>query len=59
VQLAIAGTGPMNYLILIGHVDLLPRMLKKSPSRKRTGGAIHLACASIGTALDHRATRVA
>jgi predicted nucleic acid-binding protein len=29
LQLVIADTGPINYLILIGHVDLLPRMFEK------------------------------
>ncbi len=29
MQLVIADTGPINYLILIGHVDLLPRMFER------------------------------
>ena len=29
MQLVIADTGPINYLILIGHVDLLPRMFAR------------------------------
>jgi predicted nucleic acid-binding protein len=29
VQLVIADTGPVNYLILIGHIDLLPRLFDK------------------------------
>jgi predicted nucleic acid-binding protein len=29
VRLVIADTGPINYLILIGHVDLLPRMFER------------------------------
>ena len=29
MRLVIADTGPVNYLILIGHIDLLPRMLER------------------------------
>jgi predicted nucleic acid-binding protein len=29
VRLVIADTGPVNYLILIGHIDLLPRMFER------------------------------
>ncbi len=29
MQLVIADTGPINYLILIGHIDLLPRLFGK------------------------------
>ncbi len=29
MQLVIADTGPINYLILIGHVDLLPRLFER------------------------------
>jgi len=29
VRLVIADTGPINYLILIGHVDLLPRLFER------------------------------
>jgi predicted nucleic acid-binding protein len=29
VRLVIADTGPINYLILIGHIDLLPRMFER------------------------------
>jgi predicted nucleic acid-binding protein len=29
VRLAIADTGPVNYLILIGHIDLLPALFEK------------------------------
>jgi predicted nucleic acid-binding protein len=29
VRLVIADTGPVNYLILIGHIDLLPRMFEQ------------------------------
>ena len=29
MQLVIADTGPINYLILIGHVDLLPHMFER------------------------------
>lgn len=29
MQLVIADTGPVNYLILIGHIDLLPRLFHK------------------------------
>jgi predicted nucleic acid-binding protein len=29
VQLVIADTGPVNYLILIGYIDLLPRLFQK------------------------------
>ncbi len=29
VQLVIADTGPINYLILIGHIDILPAMFEK------------------------------
>ena len=29
MQLIIADTGPVNYLILIGHIDLLPRLFQK------------------------------
>jgi predicted nucleic acid-binding protein len=29
VQLVIADTGPINYLILIGHVDILPRLFDR------------------------------
>ena len=28
MRLVIADTGPINYLILIGHIDLLPRMFE-------------------------------
>jgi predicted nucleic acid-binding protein len=29
VRLVIADTGPLNYLILIGHIDLLPALFEK------------------------------
>ena len=29
MQLVIADTGPVNYLILIGHIDLLPRLFQR------------------------------
>ena len=29
MRLVIADTGPVNYLILIGHIDLLPRMFER------------------------------
>jgi predicted nucleic acid-binding protein len=29
VRLVIADTGPVNYLILIGHIDVLPRMFER------------------------------
>jgi len=29
VQLVIADTGPVNYLILIGHIDVLPALFEK------------------------------
>lgn len=29
MRLVIADTGPVNYLILIGHIDLLPRFFLK------------------------------
>lgn len=29
MQLVIADTGPVNYLILIGHIDLLPRLFRR------------------------------
>jgi predicted nucleic acid-binding protein len=29
LQLVIADTGPVNYLILIGHIDVLPALLEK------------------------------
>jgi predicted nucleic acid-binding protein len=29
LQLVIADTGPVNYLILIGHIDLLPRLFQR------------------------------
>jgi predicted nucleic acid-binding protein len=29
VQLVIADTGPVNYLILIGHIDILPALFEK------------------------------
>jgi predicted nucleic acid-binding protein len=29
VQLVIADTGPVNYLILIGHIDILPAMFER------------------------------
>jgi predicted nucleic acid-binding protein len=29
VRLVIADTGPVNYLIPIGHIDLLPRMFER------------------------------
>jgi hypothetical protein len=29
VRLVIADTGPINYLVLIGHIDLLPRMFDR------------------------------
>jgi predicted nucleic acid-binding protein len=29
VRLVIADTGPINYLILIGHVDILPRLFER------------------------------
>jgi predicted nucleic acid-binding protein len=29
VQLVVADTGPINYLILIGHIDLLPQLFEK------------------------------
>ncbi len=29
LQLVIADTGPVNYLILIGHIDLLPRLFSR------------------------------
>ena len=29
MQLVIADTGPINYLILIGHIDLLPHMFER------------------------------
>ena len=29
MQLVIADTGPINYLVLIGHIDLLPRLFGK------------------------------
>jgi predicted nucleic acid-binding protein len=29
VQLVIADTGPINYLILIGHIDILPALFRK------------------------------
>jgi predicted nucleic acid-binding protein len=29
VQLVIADTGPINYLILIGHIDILPALFQK------------------------------
>ncbi len=29
MQLVIADTSPINYLILIGHVDLLPRLFER------------------------------
>jgi predicted nucleic acid-binding protein len=29
VRLVIADTGPVNYLILIGHIDLLPRVFER------------------------------
>jgi hypothetical protein len=30
VQIVIAGTGPIHYLILIGHIDILPALSHKS-----------------------------
>jgi hypothetical protein len=29
MQLVVADTGPINYLILIGHIDILPAMFPK------------------------------
>ena len=29
MQLVIADTGPINYLILIGHIDILPTLFQK------------------------------
>lgn len=29
MQLVIADTGPVNYLVLIGHIDLLPRLFQR------------------------------
>jgi predicted nucleic acid-binding protein len=29
VRLVIADTGPVNYLILIGHIDILPALFDK------------------------------
>lgn len=29
MRLVIADTGPVNYLILIGHIDLLPRLFER------------------------------
>jgi predicted nucleic acid-binding protein len=29
VQVVIADTGPVNYLILIGHIDILPAMFER------------------------------
>ena len=29
MQLVIADTGPINYLILIGHIDILPALFRK------------------------------
>jgi predicted nucleic acid-binding protein len=29
VRLVIAGTGPINYLILIGHIEILPRLFER------------------------------
>jgi predicted nucleic acid-binding protein len=29
VRLVIADTGPINYLIQIGHIDILPRMFER------------------------------
>jgi hypothetical protein len=39
VQLVIADTGPVNYLILIGHIDILPVMFERVllPSAVRLG----------------------
>jgi predicted nucleic acid-binding protein len=29
VQLVIADTGPVNYLLLIGHIDILPALFQR------------------------------
>jgi len=29
VRLVIADTGPINYLLLIGHIDILPALFEK------------------------------
>jgi predicted nucleic acid-binding protein len=40
VQLVIADTGPVNYLILIGHIDVLPALFEKVILPRRRPGRI-------------------
>lgn len=36
-MIVVSDTGPLNYLILIGEIDVLPRLYGRSSSRKQSG----------------------
>lgn len=56
MRLVIADTSPINYLILIGHVDLFPRLFERvALPRAVARETLRPGCAGPGKRLDRRA----
>lgn len=60
MRLVIADTGPINYLIQIGHIELLPRMFEKVALPGRSPGrTVQTSRTVTGPALDRSPSRMA
>jgi len=58
MRLVITDTGPI-YLIQIGHIELLPRMLKSGSAGRSPGRTVQTSRTVTGPALDRSPSRMA